>query len=81
MDKKSGLLVITVWLVPMAASARINEWWMTCFAGVFSLIMGVFLMVYPKTRTARTESILMIVVGVLWQGLAIAEFHVRSLSK
>jgi hypothetical protein len=81
MDKKSGYLILAVWAVPILISMKIERWWVTCLTGVISLLMGVFLLIYPRTRDARFIPITMIVVGVLSQAFAIMEFQFRGLSK
>jgi hypothetical protein len=81
MDKKSGYLILAVWLAPILISLKMDVWWVTCATGVISLLMGIFLLIYPRTRNTRGLAIVMVIVGVLHQGLAIMEFGFRTLSK
>ncbi|HLX84169.1 MAG TPA: hypothetical protein VKR59_09730 [Terriglobales bacterium] len=81
MDKKSGLLVIAVWLAPQLVSMEIDRWWVTGIAGAISLMMGIFLLTNPKTRNARCLSITMVIAGVIFEGFAIVEFGFRGLPR
>jgi membrane protein YdbS with pleckstrin-like domain len=81
MDRKSRLLILAVWLAPILVSIEMDRWWVTGLAGVISLVMGIFLLIYPKTRNARWEAIIMVLVGVMSQGFAIIEFGFRGLPR
>jgi len=80
MDKKSEYLVIAVWLAPILVSLKVDRWWATGLSGAISLLMGIFILTYPRTRNARFLAIIMIIVGVMHQGFAIVEFGFRGLT-
>jgi len=81
MDKKSGLLVLAVWLAPLLVSMKMERWWVTSITGGISLLMGIFLLTYKKTRNARCMAITMVIVGVMSEGFAIVEFGFRGLPR
>ena len=81
MDKKSGYLVLAVWLAPLLVSMKIDRWWATCLTGIISLSMGIFILVYPRTRNARCLAITMLVAGIMSEGFAFIEFGFRGLPK
>src|SRR6266851_641043 len=69
MDKKSGYLILAVWLAPILVSMEMDRWWVTCVTGIISLLMGIFLLIYPRTRNARGLAIIMVIVGLFPTGV------------
>jgi uncharacterized membrane protein HdeD (DUF308 family) len=79
MDKKTFLLLMAFWMVPIFGSMWIDRWWADCIAGNISIVMGTTLLINPRTRNPKWVAIVMIIFGALMEGFAKLQFGFRFL--